>query len=241
MKASYVLRMVSAGLQDLEEGQDKRWEWKEGDDSSIGLLDFMNIAIRAVAMQRPDCYPITEVIYLEPGMLQQIPKVLVHGSTLNAVALCELVRNMGRDGRTPGNPILSAHKDTTLAWTNPHTTRERTYPREIDNFMYDRATNKDYYYVYPPVPTDARTNRVYVECTYYAQPPMITRITDDIGIPDAYSMAIAHHMLASIMSIDNESSGLQKADYHLKVFQQLMDMQLQVDMGLPKSKNSLGA
>ena len=54
MRAAEVLRLVSGALQDLEPGLDARWPWEGGDDGRIGLLDFLNHALREVVMQRPD-------------------------------------------------------------------------------------------------------------------------------------------------------------------------------------------
>ena len=233
--------MVSGGLQDLESGVSKRWAWTAGNDNALGLLDFMNMALRQIAVQRPDCYSITESIRLEKGMLQKIPQSSVHGSSADAVALCELTRNMGSDGRTPGSAILCSHKDVTMAWTHPDVSMSRKKPREIDNYMYDRATNPNIYYVYPAVPNDAATTPVYVECTYYAQPPEITSQNDTFPISIGYVQAVVHHMLGMVLSMDNQSKlNAELAEYHRTQFQHCMDVKLQVDLRLPKANNSIG-
>ena len=50
MRAADVLRLVSGALQDLEPGMESRWPWTGGDDGAVGLLDFMNAAVQAVAL-----------------------------------------------------------------------------------------------------------------------------------------------------------------------------------------------
>lgn len=238
MKASTILRIVSAGLQDLEPDVEKRWAWKVGNDSSVGLLDYMNSAIREIASQRPDCYSITESIYLEPGIRQMIPTKSTHGASADAVALCELTRNMGQDGKTPGRPILSVNQEVLFSWMNPYDENktERYHANEVDNFCYDRATNPKVYYVYPAVPS---SGRLYVEAIYYAQPPEVTSTSQDIGISDKYAQAIAHYMIAEVCSADHEASSMERVTYHMQLFQQMMAEKRQIDFSTPKAKNSI--
>ena len=73
MQAAEILRLVSGALQDLEPGIRARWEWNGGDDNAVGLLDFLNHALREVVMQRPDATAVTGDIVLEPGIRQAIP------------------------------------------------------------------------------------------------------------------------------------------------------------------------
>ncbi|MBQ7607963.1 MAG: hypothetical protein IJU76_08355 [Desulfovibrionaceae bacterium] len=227
----------------------KRWQWIAGnDENTIGLIDYLNHALNAVAMQRPDCYAITEVIHLEAGMLQKIPQISLHGASKNAVLLCELTRNMnkkvvsGGDVYEGGMPIIRANRQTVFAWFNPNNKMTRysstnvDYNYVIDNYMYDRATNPKIYYVYPPVPVGKAKH---VECTYYALPPTITSVDNDIGVAEGYAQAIAHHMMASIFEADNEHSGGDKAAYHMQMFEKCMSIKLQVDSSLPRAEVSL--
>lgn len=229
--AADVLRLVSGALQDLEPGLESRWPW-EADEGRVGLLDFLNAALRAVALQRPDCCAVTEVIRLEPGMRQRIPSRHIHGASRDATGFCELVRNMGQDGDRPGASIISAQADVLLAWA------DYSRPgRRVDNFAYDRATNPDIYYVSPPVPDDVD---VFVEATYYASPKKIVDPEQPIGIADDYGQALVHHMLASVLAGDNESSNASKAAYHMQLFTAQISAKTQVDVTMPKAKNSVG-
>ena len=117
MRAETVLRLVSGALQDLEPGLESRWPW-EGDAERIGLLDFLNAAVRAVALHRPDVCAVTEVIRLEPGMRQRIPCRRLHGASRDAAGFIELIRNMGADGGHPGPAIISVRPDLLLAWAD---------------------------------------------------------------------------------------------------------------------------
>ena len=228
--AADVLRLVSGALQDLEPGMEARWPW-EADEGRVGLLDFLNAALRAVALQRPDCCAVTEVIRLEPGMRQQIPGKR-HGASSEATGFCGLIRNMGDDGEHAGPAIVSAQPDVLMVWA------DMARPScMVENFAYDRAVNGQVYYVCPPVPEDAE---VYVEATYYAAPKKIVSPDERLGIADDYAQALVHHMLASVLSGDNESSNAAKGSYHMQLFNAQIGAKTQVDAVLPKAKSSVG-
>lgn len=230
MRAAEVLRLVSGALQDLEPGLESRWPWEGGDDGRIGLLDFLNAALRAVALQRPDATVITEALRLEPGMRQRLPRRRIHEASRDATMLIELVRNMGRDGETPGPAIVSAQPSVLLAWADAGLTS-----RVVDNYAYDRMANKDVYYVYPGVPQD---EDVWVEASYSAPPPVITSPEQDLGIADDYAVALEHYVLASVLAGDNESSNANKAAYHMRLYSAVLGVKMQIDGSWPKAKSS---
>ena len=231
MRAAEVLRLVSGALQDLEPGLESRWPWEGGDDGRIGLLDFLNDALRAVGMQRPDAFAVTEPIRLEPGMRQRLPRRRIHSASHDAVALIELVRNLGEDGETPGPIIVSVQPTLLLAWTDAARSA-----RIVENFAYDRTTNPDVYYVCPAVCDHAD---VWVEATYSAAPTVITDPDQGLGLPDSYTAALKHYVLASVLDGDNESSNTNKASYHMQLYAQAMGIKLQVDGSWPKAKSSV--
>ena len=131
MRAAEVLRLVSGALQDLEPGLESRWPWEGGDDGRIGLLDFLNDALRAVGMQRPDAFAVTEPIRLEPGMRQRLPRRRNNSASHDAVALIELVRNLGEDGETPGPIIVSVQPTLLLAWTDEAILRPSRFSQKV--------------------------------------------------------------------------------------------------------------
>jgi hypothetical protein len=224
MRVADVLRLVSGTLQDLEEGTEARWKWEGGADDAVGLIDFFNSATMTVVLQRPDATAVTKSERLEPGMRQRIPK--------EALMLVELVRNMGEDGETPGPAIAPVIPDILLAWGVAGRTG-----KTIDNFAYDRSTNPQIYYVYPCVP---ECPDVYVELTYSAVPRTVENPEDALPVSDNYAPAIFHHMLASILSGDSESSNFSKAQYHMQMFRQVLGIKSQVDAAWPKASISVG-
>lgn len=230
MRAADVLRLVSGALQDLEPGLESRWAWTGGDDDSIGLLDFMNDAVQAVALQRPDVCAVTESILLVPGMRQSLPRRRVNGSSRDARFLIELIRNMGPDGEHPGPAISSVSPGLLLAWASA------THASPvIENFAYDRVTNRDVYYVYPSVP---ERPEVWVEATYSAAPESVVSPEQDFPLPDEYAEAVKHHMLASVLGGDNESGNAGRAAYHMQLYASAMGIKLRVDAGWPRARSN---
>jgi hypothetical protein len=231
MLAADVLRLVSGALQDLEPGMEKRWPW-EGEDEPerVTLMHFLNSAIRAVCLQRPDVTAITEAIQLEVGMRQGIPTKRKHGATHDAAEFIGLVRNMGRDGETPGSAIISVQPDILLAWSDMGHKGQR-----IDNFAYDRFTNRLVYYVYPAVPDNIS---VFVEATYSIGPAEVKCAKGIIPLPDSYAQALKHHILSEILLGDNESSNAAKGTQHYQMFNSLLGVKAKIDTFMPKAKST---
>lgn len=222
MNTADVLRLVSGALQDLEPGMEKRWAWTGGDSESLGLLDFLNAAIRAVVLQRPDATARTDVVRLVPGMRQRLPK--------DAQTLLEVLRNMGEDGETPGTAvsILTLDVLTGLAAFTPA-------GRSIECYAYDRTTNSQVFWVYPAVSESAD---VQVELTYSACPADITSPEAPLPVADTYAQALVHHMLASILSGDNEASSTGKAQLHISLWNSLMGIKQAVDSQWPRTRST---
>ena len=62
-----------------------------------------------------------------------------------------------------------------------------------------------------------------------------------MGVADDYAQALVHHMLASVLSGDNESSNAAKASYHMQLFSALLGTKTQVDGTWPKTGSMGGA
>lgn len=227
MKAAVVLKLVSGVLQDLEPDVESRWPW-EGDGGRLCLLDFLNQAVRAVVLQRPDLMAVTECVMLRPGMRQALPVSKKAGP---ATMLVELTRNMeGPLGECPGPAIMPVNPNILQAWAC-----SRREGKIIENFAYDRMANPNFYMVYPAVPL---CGEVWVEATFGVHPCPVRSAEDCICIPDDYGPALEHHMLAAILSGDNESSNYQKALYHMQMYNSLLGIKTRVDAHWPKAKSS---
>lgn len=231
MRAETVLRLISGALQDLEQDVESRWTWEAGEnDSRIGLIEFLNQAVRAIVLQRPDLMAVTENILLEPGMRQSLPCRKKHHCKHDATMLIELTRNMYRGGECAGPAIMPVDPNILQAWAC-----SRLESETVENFAYDRMTNPKVYMVYPAVPYHAE---VWVEATFGIHPPLIVSADDCISLPDDYAPALVHHVLAAILSGDNDSSSYQKAIYHAQMYNSLLGIKTRVDAFWPKAKSS---
>lgn len=229
MKAEVIMRLVAGALQDMEPDVEKRWSW-EHEHERVGLLDFINDALRAIVLQRPEAMAVTEVIRLEPGMRQALPDPARHGCKHRATMLIELTRNMGSNGECPGRSILPVEMEILRAWA--------CFMAEgacVENYACDRMTNPKHYMVYPAVP---RRGDVYVEATFGVEPCVVKGPECCICLPDSYAPAVMHHVMAAILSGDSEVSQLEKAAWHMQMYRQVMGIKLAVDHGWPRAKSS---
>lgn len=221
MNTADVLRLVSGALQDLEPGTDKRWEWTGGDSESVGLLDFLNAAVRAVVLQRPDATARTHPVRLVPGARQRIPT--------DALTLIEVTRNMGEDGRTPGMGISVMHADVLTAMDG-----FTPAGYVVQQYAYDRATDGTVFRVFPAV---GEERDVWVEIIDSAAPATILSPDDALPVPPVYAQALVHHVLAAILSGDNEASSAAKAQLHISLWSNLMGIKQGVDFQWPRTRS----
>ena len=229
MKAKEIFLLVSQKLQDIGAGTTKRWQWEiDNTGAKASLVDFCNNALRQIALNRPDATAITETILLQPGVRQLIPSPALHRSSKKALSLIELVRNMGSDGDTPGEPIFIASRDAMSAydWSVAGT--------EIDNYAYDFKINPQVYLVYPGA---SATDDVYVEVTYSAEPTVIDSPEDEIPVPQTFAGPIMHWILYEIFSGDSSSSNTAKAQHHMTAFYQALGVKLKADLFFPVQIN----
>lgn len=218
MQASDVLRLVSGALQDLEPGMEARWKWTGGAADTVGLLDFLNAAVRTVIMHRPDLTAVTESLQLVPGMRQRIPD--------KALTLIELVRNMGTDGVTPGESIMLADADVLRGMSCNGVTTARA----IENYSYDRLVEPRCYFVFPGV---AKGADVWAEATYSAIPRTVSSANDSLPLPDTCQSALVHAVLYGILSGDNEGSNMQRGVHHMQAMMQDLELKKATDTTWP--------
>ena len=229
MKAKEIFLLVSQKLQDLGAGTTKRWQWEiDNTGAKASLVDFCNNALRQIALNRPDATAITETILLQPGVRQLIPSPALHRSSKKALSLIELVRNMGSDGDTPGEPIFIASRDAMSAYN------WGVSGLSVDNYAYDFKVNPQVYLVYPGV---SDSEDVFVEATYSAEPTQIFSAYEEIPIPQTFSGPIMHWMLYEIFSGDNSSSNTAKAQHHMTAFYQALGVKLKADLFFPVQIN----
>lgn len=181
--------------------------------STASWIKYLNAAIRALILVRPDAGATTEAVQLVAGIKQSIPTA--------ALRLLDITRNMGVDGLTAGKiitPSKRQHIDySNLLW--PAGTGE-TY---IENYSYD-ANVPDIFYVTPPV---SSSTNVYVEMSTSQLPTAITATGDTVDVNDIYFEPIIQFMLYKAYNADDEGVEFEKGQAHLNNFFTLLQIEMQ--------------
>ena len=181
--------------------------------STATWIKYLNAAIRALILVRPDAGAVTEAVQLVAGIKQTLPTA--------ALRLLDITRNLGVDGATAGKivtPSSRRHIDyANLLWP------AGTGDTEVENFSYDSNVPR-IYYVTPPVHA---TTAVYVEMSTSQLPTAITDTGDDDGIEDIFFEPIVQFMLYRAFAADDESVEFEKAQVYFQRFVTLLGVELQ--------------
>ena len=218
MKVSDVITRVRSIVNDAD-ATGYRWTDQE-------LIDAINDAQGLVAVYRPDCFAVDQVISLVAGSRQSIPA--------GGYRLMDVVRNVASDGVTPGRAIRPTDRDTLDAY-DPywHTNAKKS---EIKNSVYDER-NPNFFWVNPPAAAGAK-----VEILYAKRPTTLTQLTDDLAISDAYFEGLILFTLFRCYAKEADFGGnAQLAGNYLSLFASLMGIKLQKDVAFGMSMNRKGA
>jgi hypothetical protein len=177
-----ILTKVSTILQDSAH---VRWTADE-------LLLWLNEGQRELVLYKPNSFVTNESVKCSAGTKQIIPA--------NAVALVDIVRNMGTNGTTPGGSIRTVSRE--ILDTQVPNWHAATPSPTVKHFVYNALDSKTYY-VYPPQPT---TNQGYVEMAYTALPADAVS-NGTITVDDIYSTALISYVLFRSYSKDAEYAG----------------------------------
>jgi hypothetical protein len=175
-------------------------------------IRYLNAAIRALILVRPDAGSVTEAVQLVAGVKQDKPS--------DALRLLDISRNLGTDGDTPGRIVTPAKREhidySNLLWTADS---GESY---IENFSYD-INKPDIFYVTPPV---SSTVDVYVEMVTSQLPTAVTATTSDPGINDVFFEAVINFMLYRAFAADDEGVEFSKAMTYLQNFFNLLQVEM---------------
>jgi len=190
-------------------------ELVSGDYVRVPILTwvkYLNSAIRALILVRPDAGAVTESVQLTAGVKQTL--------AAGAIRLLDISRNMGVDGLTAGKIITPAdrkHIDyANLLW--PAATGDTV----VENFSYDNNVPR-IFYVTPPV---HNSTAVYVEMSTSQLPTAVTGTGSDPGILDIFFEPVVQFMLFKAYSADDEGVEMQKAMQYYNNFFQLLGIEL---------------
>jgi hypothetical protein len=184
--------------------------------STTTWMRYLNAAIRALILVRPDAGAVVESVQLVAGIKQTLPT--------GALRLLDIIRNMGADGATAGKictPSSRHHVNySNLLW--PAASGDTA----IENFCYD-AEMPSVYYVTPPVHA---TTAVYVEMATSQLPTKITATTDVVNVNDIFFEPIIQYMLYKAYAADDEGAEKQSAEGHFQKFIQLVGAEKKVSL-----------
>ena len=201
MKASTIVTEIGRQLNDLTQ---TRWPIDD-------LLGYLTEASRQLVMIQPRANPaVISVKLAASDTLQNLPD--------DASSLIDITRNMGADGKTPGQVITVADRQA-LDGLNANW-HSATGSAVIDNYTYDDRSPLTFYVSPPPAATPA----VYVEMVYAIQPKDVTSVGDDLDILDVYQGAIVEYMLYRCLTVNAKSEpDRQAAKEHLSYFYMMLD------------------
>lgn len=174
------------------------------------LLGFLNDALRALIVFRPDASAITEAVKLGAGTRQTIPA--------GGLRLIGIHRNMGSNGQTPGRVIrlgdLQIQDDISPAW---HTEIGAT----VYEYFYDPLLPHEFF-VSPGVPASLA---VWIEVSYARTPAEVTdAAATDLPVDASYAPALHEWMVYRAWGGDDDAApNYAKAQARLANFYALLD------------------
>lgn len=190
--------------------------------TSANWIKYINHAVRALILVRPDAGAVTESVQLSAGVKQSIPS--------DALKLLDISRNMGTDGLTEGKIITPAarkHIDySNLLWP------AGTGDTAIDNYSYDKE-NPRIFYVTPPVHD---TTAVYVEMVTSQLPTAVSGTGSSLGIDDIFYEPVINFMLYRALIADDEDVEFQKGMTFLQTFFNLLQVEFNAAMAAGPEK-----
>ena len=154
------------------------------------LVGYLNDAQSATVLARPEANPKVIQMKLEPGTRQKIPDgdgaaADIRPVGIKAYSLIDVVRNMGRNGATPGRAIRPCGRET-LDQCNPSWHSDPASDTTI-NFIYD-TRNRETFYVWP-----AATGAAWIEMVIAVSPKQIELAVGDDGSVSLPGNRIAVH------------------------------------------------
>ena len=185
------------------------------------LVSWVNHAQRAIVLIKPDARATNETVTLVTGSKQSIPS--------GGNRLLSVIRNMSAaSGGNGGRTIRIVDKEVLDAqapsWHDPAATGLSKHGTSVKHYVYEESDPRTFY-VYPGVAGNA-----YCEIVYSANPAAVT-ISDNIGLPDLYSVAIMNYVIYMAYMKDADFAGhQQRAASHFQLFMTSVSGKSQLDI-----------
>lgn len=193
------------------------------------LIEWVNDAIRALALVKPDSTAVTATQQLTASQTKQSL------SGASDLRLIQLVRNMGANGTTIGRAIRLGDMNSLDSFDpNWHTATPDSVVRE---YMFN-AERPDEFWVSPPVHA---TTPVYVELIKSVLPASVSAITDTLPVKDIYGPPLIEWCCYRAFSRDSERTpNWARAARHFQAFFNLLQVKIQADMAInPKVREKV--
>lgn len=199
----YVIDLVTGTLQDADYDA---WDEQE-------LVNWANIGSRQIVSFVPAANLVIDSVKLAEGPLQQLGT--------KGIAVFDVIRNMGTDGKTPGPAITRTTLELISLYLQswPQTTESA----EIASFATDPQRPR-IFYVYPPADGTS-----YVEVARSEVPEAIVWDsggaweTAMVGVSNEYVGALADYILFRAFSKDSDFPGnKERASMHYQAFLQAL-------------------
>lgn len=205
--AAYVINRIKILTAD-EDASLRRW-------SDAELLMWLSDGQRVMSTLKPDVCQKIEAVQLALGTRQSLPS--------DGISLISIIRNMGRDGETPGRAIRLVKREI-MDSQNPdwHGEAKRF---EIRQYIYD-PMDQNTFYVYPP-----SNGQGYVDAHFNYVPADVDETTDNLSILDNYIPALIDYVLYRAYSKDSDfAGGVNQAKAYLETFMLMMGAGKQAEL-----------
>lgn len=166
------------------------------------LLGWLNAGQQDIVLYKPNASVKNAVRKLDAGTRQTLPT--------DAIALLELVRNMGTTGGTPGRAIRVVSREVLDAQVPDWHSADPS--SEVKHYVFNEADPK-HYYVYPP-----NTGSGYVEEVYCCTPATVAE-GQPIALDDIYANILLDYILYRGYSKDTDyAADIKLADVHFQAY-----------------------
>jgi hypothetical protein len=192
--ATSLINKAAILLQDVD---NTRWPREE-------LLGWLNDAQRQIVMMKPTASAETSAVLLARGAKQLIPN--------DGWQLLDVIRNMGKDGETPGRVIrVVSRKVLDAQDSNWHATPPTD---TVINYIFNMQDGGQSFYVYPP-----SNGLNYVELIYSRMPNDLEEESGNIDVNHIYQNALVDYIVYRAASKDAENAPmLEFAKMYLEMF-----------------------
>jgi len=175
--------------------------------TSSTKVDFINEALLAVALVRPDAVATSVLLALVANTPRQ--SIPAGGYRLLNVL-------MNKAGVPIKKTTREALNDTVPSWTV-------TESDVIENFAFDEENPTEFWV--QPVPESA----LEILITYAAEPTVFVAGASSIGISDVYIPAVKHFVLSKCYGMQTRGADYQKSSQHMTDFYKVLGLKFQSD------------